>query len=228
MGLTDSIKGLFGGVNFGGVVNSVTIMIFVVIIVVLLLVIAFIFINSRRYKYRVTVFENLAGQGYVPTIRDKAKMISVGDGGEEILFLKKSKLYRQAYGKKIGKNHYAFVVGNDGYWYNTTFGDFDSKRQELGLEPIDRDMRYMNVAIRRNIKNRFEQTTFLQKYGGLIAYIALIAITGVMMWLLFDKYLDIANSVKLAIDASKEVLDKAGSVLASVDNINTQSGIRGV
>ena len=103
----------------------------------------------------------------------------------------------------------------------------DEELGKVGVEPVDRDMRYMHVAIRRNIKERFETVTFLQKYGGLMAYTALIAVTGVMMWLLFDKFLAISGAVQGAVEAAEKVLEAAQQVLGAVDNVQSGgSGIR--
>lgn len=223
MGVFDSVKEQFSGkFSFGGVVNSVTIIIFIGVLAIVVGIGTYMIIKMLRYNKKIILFENIAGQGYVPTGNDRAMTIKIGDGGEEVLYLRKRKIYRTAYGKKIGKNTYAFAVGSDGYWYNIDFGNLDTELKKLGINPIDRDMRYMHVAIRRNIKDRYEQITFLQKYGGLIAYISLIAVTGIMMWLLFDKFLDIANASQGAIDSASKVLDKAGEVLGAIDNI--QSG----
>ncbi len=228
MGVWDTVKEKAGSsVSFSGFGTGITILLFVLIISAIVGVILYFVLSSRAYKYKIIIFENIAGQGYVPTGRDKAKMIKVGDGGEEVLKLRKRKLYRTAYGKKIGKNTYAFAIGSDGYWHNITFGDLDEALGKVGVEPVDRDMRYMHVAIRRNIKERFDSVTFLQKYGGLMAYTALIAVTGIMMWLLFDKFLAISGSVQGAVEAAEKVLEAATDVLGAVDNVQSGgSGIR--
>ena len=110
----------------------------------------------RIYNRKIIVFENVSGQGFQPVYKDTARLISLGDGGEELLFLRKKKVYRTAYGRKMGKNTYWFVIGHDGYWYNSILGDIDAKMGMLDIEPIDRDMRYMHVAVRKNIQERSE------------------------------------------------------------------------
>ena len=223
MAIWDQIKGATGGVlgdtSGASIASSVTILVFIVIIEVFLGGILFFILQNKAFNKKIVIFENISGQGYVPTGRDRSRITKIGDGGEEIMKLKKRKLYRTAYGKKIGLNTYAFAVGQDGYWYNITFGDLDVELKKLGVNPVDRDMRYMHVAIRRNIKERYEQVTFMQKYGGLIAYTALIAITGIMMWLLFDKFLSITGGVNSAIETAGKVMEKADAVLGKIDNV---------
>ena len=226
----DSISGFtsgFGGFGgFGG--NLVGIFAWFIVFLIVLGVAGFItywFVIGSKYNKKITIFENIAGQGYVPNGHDKAMIVKIGDGGEEVLRWKKRKVYRTAYGQKIGKNHYAFARGSDGYDYNITFGDLDEELRKLGIKPVDRDMRYMHVAIRRNIKDRYERITFLQKYGGLLAYTGLIAVTGVMMWLLFDKFLDIGSSVNAAIQAAEQVTHETARLLAGLDSIRGGSGL---
>jgi len=221
----ETIGQFTSGFNLGGVTGWITILVLVGVIATLVGVITYWFAVASKFNKKITILENIAGQGYVPTRKDKARLVKIGDGGEEVLELKKHKVYRTAYGKKIGKNTYAFAIGSDGYWYNVTFGDLDKKLKELRMNPIDRDMRYMHVAIRRNIKDRYEKITFLQKYGGLLAYTALIAITGVMMWLLFDKFLDIGNTVQNAVQIAADVNEQTARLLSAMDSIKGGSGI---
>lgn len=224
----ETIGGLTSGFSvgsFGGIVNVIAWFVTFLIVLGVIAWGTYYFVIGSKFNKKITVYENIAGS-WRPTMYDKARVVKVGDGGEEVLHLKKLKLYRNSYGKKIAKNHYAFAIGEDGYWYNFTFGDFDAKRREMGLVPVDKDMRMMHVAIRRNIKDRFEKVTFLQKYGGLLAYTALIAVTGVMMFLLFDKFLDITSSVNSAIDAAGRVQEETARLIASLDVVTSSSGVK--
>jgi len=59
-----------------------------------------------------------------------------------------------------------------------------------------------------------------------MAYTGLIVLTGIMMYLLFDKYIEIAGELKGAIEAARQVLELTQDTLASVDNIKSGSGLR--
>ena len=224
MAIFDKITSSFAIQGFVGVI---AILLYIFIFCVILGIIVYIVLMNLRYNKRIVIFENLAGKGYVPVGKDRAMLYKIGDSGEEILKLRRRKSFKSSYGKKMGKNTYWFAIGGDGYWYNVTLEDLDTKKLEMGVNPVDRDMRYMHVAIRRNIQQRFDKPGFWEKYGGLIAYTILILITGIMMWLLFDKYITITNQLNAGIQTGKEVMDAASDVLAAVDNINTQraSGI---
>jgi len=182
----------------------------------------------RTYNKKIVVFENVSGQGFQPIYKDRARLINIGDGGEELLYLMKKKVYRTAYGRKMGKNTYWFAIGQDGYWYNCVLGDVDAKMGMLDIEPIDRDMRYMHVAVRRNITERYRKVKFMEKYGTIVlsAIFLLIMIGGI--WFLLDKLAETANANAGAIKSSQAVLDATKQVLSSLENVCGGSGIKPV
>jgi len=183
--------------------------------------------NWKIYNRKIVVFENISGQGYQPTFKDRARIVKLGDGGEEILFLKKKKVYRTAYGRKMGKNTYWFAVGQDGYWYNSILGDMDAKMGMLDIEPIDRDMRYMHVAIRKNIQDRYKSKKMLTAtsivVGGIVITVIIIFIGN---WFLLDKISEIAGSVAGAVDAATKVQKETGKLLSGLDNVLGGSGLK--
>lgn len=212
-------------VGFGGIANTITIAIFVFVIAVILCFIIWMVYMARVYNRKIIVFENISGQGYQPTYRDKARLMKVGDGGEELLFLRRKKAYRTAYGKKMGKNTYWFAVGQDGYWYNVVLGDLDAKMGMLDIEPIDRDMRYMHVAVRRNIQERYRKLGIMDKYGSYIMNGVFLLIMIIGIWLLIDKMGDTASSVNTAVKTAKEIMDVNQKILSSLDNICSNAGV---
>jgi len=189
--------------------------------------IALFFMHRYKiYNRKIVVFENISGQGYQPVYKDRARLIKLGDQGEEILYLLKKKVYRTAYGKKMGKNIYWFAVGQDGYWYNVVLGDIDAKMGMLDIEPIDRDMRYMHVAIRKNIQDRYKKPDLFEKYGTYIMSGVFLIIMLVGIWFLLDKIAGISSASAGSVDAAKDVLTTSKTILNSLENICGGSGIR--
>lgn len=186
----------------------------------------YLFLTNKQYNRKIILFENISGQGYQLVKRDRARLVKVGDGGEEILFLKKSKVYRTAYGKKMGKNTYWFAKGQDGYWYNIVLGDLDAKMGMLDIEPIDRDMRYMHVAIRKNIQERYRKANFMEKYGTIMMNGLFLIIMLVGIGVLFSKMGKVAEANALAMETGRVVMEKASEVLSGVSNVcNGGNGI---
>ena len=181
-------------------------------------VIFFIY-NFRIYNKRVVKFENISGRGYQPVFKDKARLIKVGDGGEELLWLKKQKVFRTAYGKKMGKNTYWFAVGQDGYWYNIVLGDVDAKLGMLDIEPTDREMRFMNVAMRRNAEERYKTGKFMEKYGAFVITGIFLLIIVIAFLFLISKMATISKNLATSLSVMKEVAQTNQNVLSHIDNI---------
>tara|TARA_R100001530_G_scaffold6776_1_gene7722 strand:+ start:115 stop:807 length:693 start_codon:yes stop_codon:yes gene_type:complete len=175
--------------------------------------------NSKLYSKTINDFENIGGQGYQFIGKDKARLIKIGDGGEEILYLKNKKQYRTAYGRKMGKNVYWFAKGQDGYFYNVLLGDLDAKMGMLDIEPVDRDMRYMHVAIRKNIQERYNKTSFMDKYGSWImgGVMMLIFLGG--MFFILDQIGNLLGEATSAVAAVERLVEPIQQALGKVDSI---------
>jgi hypothetical protein len=187
-------------------------------------VVGFIFLNRLRWNFKYVDIENIAGSGYTITRRGRCRKISFGDGGEEIFYLKGVKKFRVAYGKRIGKNYIAWGIGADGYAYNVSFSDLDKKLLEIGVFPVDRDMRYAYASARKGIENRYDKKNFMEKYGTVIAFgmlfICILAMGG-FLWMGFNGQKEIqANDVEVA-KTLQETMKLANDVLGRVDNIKS-------
>lgn len=217
MGLdTGSISPVNFSNAFGGTWTYVLIALLVFMSIALLL---WLYMTNKKYKYKIVLFENIGGQGYKVALKDRARIIKVGDGGEEILYLRKQKTFKAAYGRKMGKNTYWFAVGQDGYWYNFLLGDLDAKMNMLDIEPIDRDMRYMHVAIRKNIQERYRRETFMQKYGTIMINGIFLIIMIIALWLLIDQIGELIGQATSAVEAAGKMIDPAVKALAKADTI---------
>jgi len=230
MGL--NIAGLDTGINLPTISTAgigfwiIIILAFVVFLIAIGILIYMVYMN-RLYNKTVIIFESLGGMGYKRTGKDKARTVKVGAGGEEILFLRKRKTYKTAYGRKMDKNEYWFAIGQDGYWYNILLGDLDAKMGMLDIEPIDRDMRYMNVAIRKNIESRYRKIGVMEKYGPIIISGIFLIIMIVAIWLLISKVGDLIHEAKLVVESIKPLTDALTNIAGNIDNIcSGGSGIR--
>ncbi len=213
--------------GFSSGVLSILLAIF--IFFVALAVAFYMYHTYRVYNKKIVVFENISGQGFQPIFKDRARLIKIGDGGEELMYLLKKKVFRTAYGKKMGKNTYWFVIGQDGYWYNCVLGDLDAKMGMLDIEPIDRDMRYMHVAVRKNTQERYRKIKFMEKFGGVVISGIFILIMIIGIWFLLDKMGDIAGTINEGIRASVEVQEATSNILSGLDNVvRGGSGIQSV
>jgi len=212
---------------FSGVSGWTLTIIAVMLLTIILGAVAFWLVYSWRvFKYKIEIYEN-TGHGYRKVGVDRARLIKVGDGGEEILFLKRMKVYRGAYGKKMGKNIIWFFIGQDGYWYNCVLGDADAKMGMLDIEPIDRDMRLFHVAIRKNIADRYKTkkiiTTAAIVMGGLVITVIIMFIGN---WFILDKIGDVMTTSTSNIEATERVAEMTKQIVSSLGNVCSGSGIK--
>lgn len=182
----------------------------------------------RRWNFSYVVLENVGGDKFVISRRGKCRLMNFGDGGEEIFFLRELKKWRVAYGKRIAKNQILWVVGKDGYWYNSDFADFDKRLLKVGVMPIDRDMRYAYASVRKGIDKRYDKVNFMDKYGTMISFgmlmICIVAMIG-FMWFNFSQQKKIIMANSEASKTSLEVMKAAKDVMSSVNNVKQGSGI---
>jgi len=148
--------------------------------------------NKKIFNKRITAFEIISGE-WKPCIRDVAKVIKIGKGGFEILYLKALKTWKIAYGGRIGKNDYYFFIMPDGYWYNgSLMANINKIDENGGLIPITTTnplMRGQYTALEKQIDNLHgEKVNFWDKYGSYVMSISFILIAGVLMWLLFKEW----------------------------------------
>ncbi len=230
MGL--NIGGFDLGVNLpsfsaGGVGTWITVICIILILALVGCIVIWLIYQKRVYNKKIIIFENVAGQGYQNTGKDSARLVKCGDGGEELLYLRRKKVYRTAYGRKMGKNTYWFAIGQDGYWYNILLGDLDAKMGMLDIEPIDRDMRMMHVAIRKNIKDRYQKEGLWAKHGVFIMSSIFLLIMIIAIWLLMSKAGDlITQSIPVA-KALENAANSMTQASATWDSVCGGSGYTG-
>lgn len=187
-------------------------------------VITYIILNRLRWNFKWVLLEEMPNGKSQITKRGRCRLMSFGDHGEEIFFLKGLKKWRVAYGKRIGKNQIAWEVGQDGYWYNIEFSGLDKKLKEVGVYPVDRDMRYSYAAAHKGHLNRYDKKSFMEKYGTVIAFgmlfICILAM-GAFAWISFNGQAKVAAINADGLKTQKEVMQLATQVLQAVANIKT-------
>jgi len=180
----------------------------------------FLWMRKIRWPIKVIILEDITGSGdYQPSRNDRARRVSFGDSGEEIYFLRKHKKYRAGYGKFVGRNYIAWAIGDDGYWYNIKFGNINKKLKEVGVIPVDRDLRMSMASMRKGIDNRYDTKTFAEKWAVPIALgmvILSILIQGGVTWFLLDKMSDVVSANSAGAETSLKVLELAEQVLGKV------------
>lgn len=218
-------------VTFSGFFSASWIWILVAFLIGMILIGALcLVLFMRTFNRKVIIFENIAGQGFQPTMRTRARIIKAGQNGAELLRTLAGKMYVSAYGRKMGKRTYWFVKGQDGYLYNSILGDLDAKLAILDIEPIDRDVRLLYEAIDRLSEKDYNKRSFMEKYGQIMINVVFIVIFLVGMWVLIGKISESAQALTQTSLTNKEVLETTRNILQSNENIlsghsNSDSGL---
>lgn len=229
--MSAKLFGLDLGVNLptfsssSGWVLWVGIILVIILLMTIIIIAVWLWYMHKIYDKKIKIFENISGDGWKLTKSDTARVVKIGDGGEEVLLLRKHKVYRTAYGKKMGTNTYWFAKGQDGYWYNIVLGDLDAKMGMLDIEPIDRDLRLLYVAIRKNIQERYRKQSFMEKYGTMIMGGVFLLIMVVATWLLMSKAGDLIHEATNVMKATEPMIEQIKSLAGNLDKLCIGSGI---
>lgn len=204
--------------NIFGEVNGFELLIasgFFIICLIASGVISFVVIQRRSWPFKVAIAEAVGDKPPLITRRTRARLIKFGDGGEELFLLQKPRKLRAAYGKRIGLREILFVIGDDGLWYNTDFENFNKKLKQIGLNPIDKEVRLANSSIRKGVDTDFGNKNFMEKYGEVIRtvlfVVMILAFIG-MMWFLFDQQRKISATNLETMKLVKEVLQSIAQI----------------
>ena len=203
---------------FGGSINFIAWMIIVIIIIGLFTVFIILFLLNRKYNKKIIIFEKI-GKSFVPSRKDKAMEVKFSTAGDSITYLRKHKKYLPTPSIQTGNREYWYFIREDGEWINFGLEDLDEASREVGARFLDKEMRYARTSIQKGLKDRYEQQSAWQKYGIYILSFGYVALIGVMVWLLFDKWVDLAQTTKGAVDTAGIVLENVDRILSNMDNI---------
>jgi len=181
----------------------------------------------KVYNRRVVFFDNIAGLGYQPVLKKRARLLRLGSGGEELLGLVGGDTM-SSYGRKMGKNTYWFAKGQDGYWYNFILGDLDTKLAMLDIEPVDKDVRMFHVAKDRINKENYLKRSFMEKYGVHILLFVFLVTLVLGMWFIVGKVGDATSALAATQDANRAVIETTNKILelnANMQNSGATSGL---
>ncbi len=229
MSFLDTAQGLTG-VGGGGL--SITMIITILVLIILVAVIggaiAWALVNHFQWNIKIKVFEKVMGRLQITRI-DKGKIIRLGNSGDEVLLIKKNRKMLPRPVLKAEPKTYWYEIKEDGEWINIEPLSIDEGREtngKMNMHYLDKEMRYARGALGYMNKERYDQASFMQKYGGLIAYGVLILVTCIGLWLILDRLIEVAVAQAGAMDSVKEVLQETSRILGAVDNIQGGSGLK--
>lgn len=212
-------------IDLTGFLSSSWIYVFFVSVIGLILVVSVaLLLFYKTYNRKIVVFENIAGKGYQKSQTTRARIIKLGVGGEELLKTLAGGTYLSAYGRKMGRNLYWYAKGTDGYLYNVTLGDLDTKLNMLDIEPVDRDVKMFRVALDRLSNMTYGKTSFLEKYGVHMMLFLFLIVLMLGMWFIVGKVGEATSALANTAQTNEEVVASLNSILTANSNIQSGGG----
>lgn len=225
---TPNIGGTIGQImpkfNVGGMVSMIAWALVIILILVIIGVVAFIFIQRKKFKHSIVIFEKINGI-VQDTGKDRAMEVALNKGGDSVFFLQKRKKYLPTPRLQSGRRKYYYFIREDGEWINVQLNDIDEQMRKVGAHFLDKEMRYARTELQKGLKERYEQKNWLKENLPMIITIGFIVLIGVMAWLIMDKWIGLAQTTNDGVKQSGEVMKLAKEILQSIDNIKTNNNI---
>lgn len=182
-------------------------------------VLAWVFIRKKKFKNKIFVWQKV-GSDFEPTIKDKAMEIRHGKDGTTVFYLMKLKKIIPKPNLQIGRNNYHFFERSDGEWINFNAKDFDEESRKMGAHFLDKEMRHVRLAIEKNMTDRLDKKpSWLAQHWTVVAGVVFITMLGIMVFLLFDKWIELAGTTNAGVETARLVLAEVRGILSSMDNI---------
>jgi len=208
---------MFGGITMSSILSALGWIIAVIIFLVAIGFGIWWYYNKRLFNKKITVFDLINGY-YQPTIRDRARTVKLGSGGFEILYLQKLKVYKMAYGTRVGKDMYYFFILPDGYWYNGLLSGTVTKDGTIPIISTNPLARAQYTALEKYVETLYsEKKGFWDKYGNWVLSGMFILIIGVFSWLSFKELSSALSQFPDLINKLSQLVDKINQLLAAAD-----------
>lgn len=194
-----------------GVIGSALLVLFIAVFIICLIgVIIFLYLNKRKYKYKIPLTKKVGER----TIRVKtflAKDFPIGRAGDKLWFVKGIKKYIMPATLQSAPNEFTHHEREDGEWINVEYPDVDLHMKQMGVKFVQQDMRSNRIAISDILEQRFkDQKTFWEKWGNMIMQLIFYLVVTMMMIVIFYQWSDIVDKISILVD-KLQVTEKAVS-----------------
>ena len=168
------------------------------------------YIDVLRYKRKIPIYADVAGRPTRVAI-DRARVVKLGQGGEEVWYLKKRKQQIPPASIAMAKDEYWHYIKEDGDLINFGIENLNVIAKKAGIHFTNADMRYARSNIQRNLKDKYNKVTFMDKYGTVMIFtVHIIIVTVMFVWILKD-FSKVAASLDSAIKNAADLV-KAASI----------------
>lgn len=216
----ETVKSFASNIDVGGILGTIVWGIIIVAVLLVIGVVSFVIVDRRKYKNKIIIFEKING---VPqdTGKDRAMELRLNKGGDSVFYLKKRRMYLPTPRIQSGKRKFYYYIREDGEWINFSIKNIDETMRLADAHFLDKEVRYARTQLQKGLKERYETKNFLKEYAPVIISVIFIVIIGVFTFLIFDKWLGLAEVTNQGVKTSGEVMAQAREILASLDNLKS-------
>lgn len=197
-----------------------TIVIIAIIILILVAVVVFLIFNYLKYNKKILLWDKYKLRKFL------AMEVKYNKLGDVVFKVKKNGKILPRPSITIAPNTYLFSLRDDGEWINIGLDDINYKTRQANVKLIDPDMRYARSSLHELMKNRYDKKAAWTTLAPIIIPIIALAVVCLMIYFVADKLLEIGTRLTSALSAQSEVIDKLNTLLTSIDNICSQSGVK--
>lgn len=225
MGIGEDVAGYLPSISGASFVGTILYILIFFVIAAAAAAGIYFYLMSKKFNKTIYIYEKIGGKWELAR-RDKAMERPVGTGGDIVFYLRNHKKYLPRPVLQTGRRIYWYAIREDGEWINFGLEDIDLTMREAGIKYLDEEMRYARASLQKSFRDRYDKKGFWAQYGGVMSFTALLLIFGVMSFLMFDKFVEVAATINGAIESVPAVLEETRQVLSALDNVCASSGVR--
>lgn len=205
-------------VGFGTIGTFMLVMFLAVFILCLIGVAIFLYVNNKRFKYRIPLTKKI-GNRTVRVAVYRAKDFQIGRAGDKLWYIRGVKKYISPATLQTAPNEYTHHERADGEWINVEYPDVDEEMKKMGVKYVKQDMRSNRIAIADILDARFkDKKSFWEKWGNMIMQLMFYLITTMFLVICFYQWGDIVTRIAGLID-KLDAMEKAktgGSIVPAM------------
>jgi hypothetical protein len=174
-------------------------------------------LRKKKFNNRLVIMEKINGIWQI-TKRDVAAELKYTNDGTTIFFAKKHKKTLPKPIIQIGNRTFLYKIREDGEWENVGFSDEKTESKTLEFYTMHNDMRLARASLQKKMEKRYEKKpSWLAENWTWIAGISFVMVLAVSVFLLFDKWIELATTTNMGVETAAKVMDKADQLLSRIE-----------
>lgn len=219
------------GINFGGKLGFSWIgnLAIVVFLLILVGVGTFMYLNAKSYNKKLHVFRNINGRPS-PVGFEKAREVTLPFTSTKAFQVKKGGFFLPRPSIETQKNHYWYMIRDDGEWVNFGLESFNKKLKEMKMFFDHGDMRMANAALKKLVERNYKKSNWLKEWAPYIGFGMIILMVGIGAYLETKETGKVLGALEKMVLIQADILQGYERILLGIDGagglIKPTSGVK--